>query len=95
MKNETNYDKLYLSDKDFWDQINKADELSLKLIDESPRDKCVNCNAIVDIKKADRIIADFIGGRGKDFPSGTITDYFCPGCESLLYGYTEIRSNNG
>lgn len=93
-KSKTNYRKPYLSDEEFMDQIKKEDELSLKLIDGPVSgDRCFRCNTISDIKKADKIISDFTGGRLKNFSRGTITDYFCPECNAVLSGCTEIREN--
>lgn len=99
-KSKNNYKKLYLSDKEFMEQIEKADELSFKFTDESLlEDKCFICNTIVDIKKADKIIVDFDGGvtkngrKIKDFPTGTMTDYFCPVCEKVMCGHTEVKEN--
>ena len=93
-KSKANYKKPYLNDEEFMEQIEREDELSFKLIDDSVSDeKCFICNVIVDIKKADKIIVDFKGGRLKNFPSGTITDYFCHECEAVLCGHTEIKEN--
>jgi len=93
MNHEANHKKEYLSNKEFLDQIKEEDELSLQLIDESPKDRCSNCNIFVDIEKADKKTVNFTGDRLKNFPSGTITEYFCPECESILHGYTEVKEN--
>ena len=80
-------------------QIIKDESILEALHESSQGDKCFLCNTTVDIKKADKIIVDFNGGvtkngrKIKDFPSGIITDYFCPACEAVLCGHTEIEEN--